>query len=59
MVAPGAYFDIDPGRLRAGASPYAQWMRFSYGPPRANVELGLSRLAEMLASASRAAPAPG
>ncbi len=48
MTVPGEFFDIDPGKKRRAASPFRQWMRFSFGPPQANMELGLNRLAEML-----------
>jgi len=50
LTVPGALFDIDPGRRRSGGSPYRRWMRFSFGPPRDKVELGLERLAAMLRS---------
>ena len=48
MTVPGEFFDVDPGGRRAGRSPYKKWMRFSFGPPRDNVELGLRRLRDML-----------
>lgn len=48
MTVPGVFFDINPGKQRSGASPYAQWIRFSFGPPLANVEMGLDRLEAML-----------
>lgn len=51
MTVPGRFFDVNPGHLRQGLSPYENWMRFSFGPPRDNVEMGLERLGEMLASA--------
>ena len=49
MTVPGKFFDINPGNLREGPSPYEQWMRFSFGPPMDNLVQGLDRLAEMLA----------
>lgn len=49
MTVPGEFFDVNPGRKRRAASPFLQWMRFSFGPPMENVELGLDRLAAMLA----------
>jgi len=49
MTVPGRFFDVNPGQERTGRSPYHAWMRFSFGPPYANVEMGLTRLAEMLA----------
>ncbi|WP_332764571.1 pyridoxal phosphate-dependent aminotransferase [Phenylobacterium sp.] len=54
MVVPGAFFDVNPGRRRQGPSPYADWLRFSYGPPLENVELGLGRLRQMMGSAQNA-----
>ncbi len=49
MTVPGRFFDVNPGKLRQGVSPYEQWMRFSFGSPRDNVEMGLGRLEDMLA----------
>ena len=51
MTVPGRFFDVNPGKEREGQSPYQSWMRFSFGPPYANVEMGLDRLAEMLRDA--------
>ena len=48
MTVPGQFFDVNPGKRRAGASPYARWMRFSFGPPMDNMMMGLDRLAAML-----------
>src|SRR5204863_6524971 len=48
LTVPGEFFDINPKRQRAGSSPLAQFVRFSFGPPRANLEAGLARLAEMV-----------
>ncbi|MFT5153667.1 MAG: aspartate/methionine/tyrosine aminotransferase, partial [Planctomycetota bacterium] len=48
MTVPGQYFDVNPGKRRRGKSPYEQLMRFSFGPPKDNVELGLGRLEAML-----------
>lgn len=48
MTVPGAFFDVNPGKRRRAASPYAQWMRFSFGPPKPNLEMGLDRLEAML-----------
>jgi hypothetical protein len=45
------FFDINPGRERSGPRRYAQWMRFSFGPPRDNLELGLDRLAALVDAA--------
>ena len=48
MTVPGVFFDVNPGKQRTGPSPYAQWLRFSFGPPMANVQMGLDRLEAML-----------
>lgn len=50
MTVPGGFFDINPGKRRRGPSPFRSWVRFSFGPPEANVRLGLERLAEVVAS---------
>jgi aspartate/methionine/tyrosine aminotransferase len=51
MVVPGAFFDVNPGKSRPSPSPYAQWLRFSFGPPKENVVLGLQRLKTMIEGA--------
>jgi hypothetical protein len=51
MTVPGVFFDVNPGKQRKGESPFAQWLRFSFGPPMDNVKLGLDRLSEMLSGA--------
>ena len=51
MTVPGEFFDVNPGKRRRGASPYKQWMRFSFGPPMENLRLGLDRLEEMVSGA--------
>ncbi len=51
LTVPGAFFDVNPNKQRPGTSPFSQWMRFSFGPPRENVELGLDRLASMVQDA--------
>jgi len=48
MTVPGQFFDINPGRYRKAKSPYGQWMRFSFGPPLSNMQMGLERLERML-----------
>ena len=50
MTVPGAFFDVNPSKLRTGKSPYANWLRFSFGPPEDKVRMGLDRLAEMMAT---------
>lgn len=51
LTVPGEFFDVNPGKRRRGASPYRQWMRFSFGPPLDNLELGLDRLEKMVRTA--------
>lgn len=46
LTLPGHLFDIDPGGLRGG-DPYGRWVRFSFGPPIAELEMGLERLGEI------------
>src|SRR5207249_668452 len=41
LTVPGEYFDVNPHRERGGASPLSGFVRFSFGPPRANLEGGL------------------
>lgn len=44
ITVPGEAFDVNPGKRRSGVSPYADWMRFSFGPDWDNMEAGLGRL---------------
>jgi aspartate/methionine/tyrosine aminotransferase len=48
MTVPGEFFDVNPGGERKGESPFRQWVRFSFGPPMENVDLGLNRLENLL-----------
>jgi aspartate/methionine/tyrosine aminotransferase len=49
LTVPGRFFDVNPRKQRAGASPFASWVRFSFGPPEAEVRTGLERLAALIA----------
>ncbi|MFM9996091.1 MAG: pyridoxal phosphate-dependent aminotransferase [Phycisphaerales bacterium] len=51
LTVPGEFFDVNPGRARRGPSPLASFVRFSFGPPKPNLEAGLDRLAEMVRAA--------
>ena len=51
MTVPGEFFDVNPGKRRRGDSPYRSWMRFSFGPPMPNLEMGLDRLTKMVREA--------
>jgi aspartate/methionine/tyrosine aminotransferase len=53
LTVPGEYFDVNPHKKRTGASPLSSFVRFSFGPPRANLEAGLGRLADMVRAAKR------
>lgn len=48
MTVPGRFFDVNPGGLRTGPSPFQSWTRFSFGPPEDNVREGLDRLERMI-----------
>lgn len=48
LTIPGEFFDVNPAKARAGASPLSTFVRFSFGPPRDNLEAGLDRLAAMV-----------
>jgi hypothetical protein len=51
MTVPGPFFDVNPGGVRSGPSPYVNWMRFSFGPPMDNLLLGLDRLEKLVSEA--------
>ncbi len=53
LTVPGAFFDVNPGKRRKGASPYRKWMRFSFGPPEDNLRMGLDRLEAMVLALGR------
>jgi len=45
ITVPGAYFDVDPGKMRHGRpSRFRYHVRFSFGPPEAEIERALERL---------------
>ena len=50
LTVPGEFFDVNPYRTRAGASPLAQYVRFSFGPPKKTLVEGLERLGEMVSN---------
>lgn len=52
IVVPGEFFDVNPGKRRAGrGSRFRSHVRFSFGPSEKSVRSGLSRLAAMVAAA--------
>jgi N-succinyldiaminopimelate aminotransferase len=51
ITVPGAFFDVNPGKRRAGRpSRYANHVRFSFGPSEAICERALGRLEAMVRS---------
>ncbi|HKC24719.1 MAG TPA: pyridoxal phosphate-dependent aminotransferase [Thermoanaerobaculia bacterium] len=54
ITVPGEFFDVNPGKRRSGArSRFRSYVRFSFGPPIATLELALSRLESLVADAVR------
>ncbi|MEW5854032.1 MAG: pyridoxal phosphate-dependent aminotransferase, partial [Myxococcota bacterium] len=53
LCVPGLFFDVNPGKRRTPEhSLFGRHVRFSFGPPMAQLELGLNRLEEMVKAAS-------
>ncbi len=51
IVVPGEFFDVNPGKRRHGrASRFRDYVRFSFGPSQASVELAMTRLEELVAA---------
>ncbi|MBL4686317.1 MAG: pyridoxal phosphate-dependent aminotransferase [Nannocystaceae bacterium] len=49
ITVPGVFFDVNPGkRRRTQASRFHGYTRFSFGPPRATLEVALDRLAALV-----------
>jgi len=49
ICVPGEFFDVNPGQRRAGRpSRFRSHVRFSFGPPREELQRGLGRLRRML-----------
>ena len=54
ITVPGEIFDVNPGKRRSRrASRFRSYTRFSFGPPQAQVDLALSRIEEMVLTATR------
>jgi N-succinyldiaminopimelate aminotransferase len=54
ITVPGEFFDVNPGKRRSRrASRFKGYVRFSFGPPLASIEQGLSRIEEMVVAATR------
>lgn len=55
ITVPGEFFDVNPGKRRAGRpSRFRRHVRLSFGPSADVVDRGLTRLEEMVASYARA-----
>ncbi|MCC6320082.1 MAG: pyridoxal phosphate-dependent aminotransferase [Phycisphaerales bacterium] len=48
LTVPGEFFDVNPGTKRQADPGLCRFVRFSFGPPRANLTAGLDRLADMV-----------
>jgi len=48
ITVPGEFFDVNPGKRRARASRFRDYVRFSFGPPMGVVEKALDRLEELV-----------
>jgi aspartate/methionine/tyrosine aminotransferase len=49
IVVPGEFFDVNPGKRRAGrASRFKSYVRFSFGPSMATLERAVERFGRML-----------
>ena len=54
IVVPGEFFDVNPGKRRQGRQGrFENHVRFSFGPERAVLDEGLSRLEQMVEAAKR------
>ena len=56
ITVPGEFFDVNPGKRRSNRlSRFRGYVRFSFGPPLAQLEEALARLQEMVSSAAKIA----
>jgi len=52
VVVPGEFFDVNPGKRRAGRpSRFRQYVRFSFGPELNAVKTGVERIQRMVKAA--------
>jgi len=52
ISVPGDFFDVNPGKRRGSSnSRFRRHLRFSFGPPMANLELALERIRALVADA--------
>lgn len=55
VVVPGEFFDVNPGKRRAGRpSRFRQYVRFSFGPDETEVRTGVERIGRLVKAESRA-----
>lgn len=53
ITVPGEFFDVNPGKRRSGArSRFRSYVRFSFGPPKAQIERALDRLERLVNAAA-------
>lgn len=50
LTVPGHLFDVNPGGKNPPRKAFKNWVRFSFGPTEAKINMGLERLTEMLAA---------
>ena len=51
ICVPGEFFDVNPGRRRAGRpSRFRHHIRFSFGPEESTLVQGLDRLADLISA---------
>jgi aspartate/methionine/tyrosine aminotransferase len=56
ITVPGEFFDVNPGKRRSNRlSRFRGYVRFSFGPPLAQLEEALVRLQEMVSGAAKIA----
>jgi aspartate/methionine/tyrosine aminotransferase len=54
IVVPGEFFDVNPGKRRAGrVSRFKDYVRFSFGPSMETLERALGRLEGLVADAGK------
>ena len=53
ITVPGDFFDVDPGKRRAGrSSRFRRHLRFSFGPTMSKIDLALERIRDLIAEAA-------
>ena len=49
IIVPGEFFDVNPGKRRRGRSlALPNYVRFSFGPSKESLALGIQRLEELV-----------